>query len=371
MRVVICPDSFKGCLSAPEVASALAQGVTSVVPDASTVLCPLSDGGEGMLDTLKFYVQGESKIVEVRGPYGESVQAEFLLAADGTAYIEMARASGLSLTSQRDPLQASSYGTGQLLKAAIEAGAQRVVMGLGGSATVDGGMGALQALGVRFYDADDELLKPVTCELLRLDHIELPENLLEGVKLTVLCDVLNPLLGTSGAVRCFGPQKGANASDMAMLEEGLRLFAKAIERETGIDPSNFDSGGSAGGLAAGFATVLGATLDSGALFFVELAQLRESIDSSDFVMCGEGRIDYQSLFGKTVSAVIPAASGKPIFLFAGDLTAKAELWYLKNFPNLVLFSIQDAPRSLESAMDEAPQLLSRAAARAARIWSLR
>ncbi|MBV8749173.1 MAG: glycerate kinase, partial [Candidatus Eremiobacteraeota bacterium] len=274
LRIVVAPDKFKGSLDAADVAAALADGVRDVMPDAVCVLVPMADGGDGTVDA--FLAAGaQARTVRVSGPYGEPVDATY--ARDGaTAIIEMAAASGLALVpDRREPRRATTRGTGELLRDALDGGATRIVLGIGGSATTDGGAGALAALGARFLDADGNLLEPTPEALAPLAAIDLGglDPRLDAVDLAVACDVNNPLLGPHGTAAVYAPQKGASPDDVAFLDEVLGRLADAMHAATGRELRDLSGAGAAGGLGWALASAVGARLERGVRLVAEVRGL--------------------------------------------------------------------------------------------------
>ncbi|HSK24334.1 MAG TPA: glycerate kinase [Egicoccus sp.] len=302
MKIVIAPDSFKGGPSASEVADALADGWRGVRPEDEVVCLPLADGGEGTLDALRIGVPGATRRVVrgVTGPDGRPVDAHYLLLPDGTAVVEMAAVSGLPLMAAPDPLGATSRGVGEVVAAALDAGATRIVLGVGGSASTDGGTGALASLGARFLDRDGETLADGGGALRRLASVDL-SSLREAPArgLEILTDVDSPLLGPHGSAAVFGPQKGATPDDVAMLDAGLARLAERL----GGRPE-MPGAGAAGGIAYGFAAAWDATLRLGSRAVAEELALGDHVRGADLVITGEGRLDHTSLRGKVVSAVL-------------------------------------------------------------------
>ena len=333
MKVVIASDSFKGTLSSVRAGEAIRAGVLRVWPAATVVVVPMADGGEGTVDTLLANTFGVRQEVDVRGPLGQLVRAEFgMLNDDHTAIIEMASSSGLPLVTppQRDPVRTSTYGTGQQILAALDAGARRLLIGVGGSATVDGGCGCAQALGVRFITADGtELPIPASGgDLDRIARIDLThlDARLASAEVTVLCDVTNPLCGPLGAARVFGPQKGAGPADVAMLDHNLVHLANVIEADLRVKVGELGGAGAAGGLGAGLVAFAGATLTNGADYVIEATRLADHVRGTDLVVTGEGRIDAQSTMGKVLSGVARCArdADVPVIAIAGSAGDGAE-----------------------------------------------
>ncbi|CAN5303842.1 glycerate kinase [soil metagenome] len=360
LTVVIAPDSFKGSLSAREVAEAIAEGWLSARPDDRLVLVPQADGGEGTLDAVEASVSGSVRrsAGEVTGPDGRPTSGEWLELPDGTAVVELAQPSGLPLMREPDALGATTRGLGQVIRAALDAGATSLVIGLGGSASTDGAAGALSALGLVLLDEQGE---PVPeggrglADIVDVQRGGLVPPPAGGV--TLLTDVTAPLLGPTGAAAVFGPQKGATPADVARLDAALAHFAELLGGEPDAPGS-----GAAGGAGYGFAAVWGATIVPGADRLAELSGLREAIASADVVLSGEGRFDEQSLTGKVVGRVLALAEGRATGVIAGQVTAETGGWAA---------SLTDLAGSVDAAIAQPQRWLREAGARAARELSPR
>ncbi len=323
MRVVCAPDSYKEALTSPEAAAAMGRGVRRACPRAQADLCPIADGGEGTVEALVTARGGTRHRTIVTGPLGGRVEADWgLLPASAThgptAVLEMAAAAGLMLVpwERRDPLGATTYGVGELVAAALSAGAQRLLIGIGGSATCDGGCGLAQALGVRFLDEHGrELAAPIRAadlpRVARIDGSGLDPRL-RDVAVTVACDVDNPLTGDAGAARVFAPQKGADAAGVAQLEQGLTQLASLWARDLGQDVAGEAGAGAAGGLGGGLRAFLGASLASGIGLVLEAVDLADRLEGAALCLTGEGRLDGQSLAGKAVGGVARRAHDKGV-----------------------------------------------------------
>jgi len=323
MRVVCAPDSYKEALSSPEAAAAMGRGVCRAHPRAQVDSCPIADGGEGTVEAVVTARGGTRHRTSVTGPLGERVEADWgLLPADAaeapTAVLEMAAAAGLALVprGRRDPLETTTFGVGQLVAAALSAGARRLLIGIGGSATADGGCGLAQALGVRFLDErGDELAAPIRgadlARVARIDGSGLDARL-HDVVVTVACDVDNPLTGATGAARVFGPQKGADAAGVARLERGLTQIAHLWARDLGRDVADEAGAGAAGGLGGGLRAFLGASMASGIALVLEAVDLARRLDGAALCLTGEGRLDGQSLSGKAVGGVARLARAQQV-----------------------------------------------------------
>lgn len=331
MRIVVAPDKFKGTLSAIEVAECMSRAGRAWRPDASIEVAPLSDGGDGFIASLTSQRAAEVERRRVRGPLGDPVDAPVAHFEDGTIAIEMASASGLALlpAGTRDALHASSFGTGELIAAALSAApaAMRVVVGLGGSATTDGGTGAATAIGWRFLDAGGRELPGGGGHLLRLRSIAAPRRIVGHDHVMVgACDVAGPLLGPHGAARGFATQKGASVDDVELLEEALGVLAERIRAELGVDVSDLPGAGAAGGMGAGLVAFFGATLTPGLDLVARALLLPERIDEAGIVLTGEGRLDAESLHGKVVGGVarMCRAAGVTCLAIAGEVTVGDE-----------------------------------------------
>ncbi|MBD2864868.1 glycerate kinase [Paenibacillus oceani] len=375
-RVVVAPDSFKGSLSSVDAAEAIRSGIRRAVPDAEVVIVPMADGGEGTVDAVLAAAGGERIEAEVTGPLGEPVRAAYGLLPDGrTAVIEMAAASGLPLvgTNERDPLRATTYGTGQLIRDALDRGVQRILIGLGGSATNDGGMGMAQALGVRFADAEGrELAAGRGCggELERIASIDASglDPRFAAAEVTVLSDVTNPLCGPDGASPVYGPQKGATPEMVERLDRGLAHYAERIAALNGRQVAEVPGAGAAGGLGAGLLAFGRTEMQSGIRVVMELAGFGRAAEGAALVITGEGRTDGQTAFGKVPAGIAEAAGvhGVPVVCLSGGLGDGAEALYDRGIA--ALFSIANRPMTLDEAMGDAAALLAEAAENIVRLY---
>ncbi|MCF5667326.1 glycerate kinase [Pseudomonas marginalis] len=375
MKIIIAPDSFKDSLSAEGVAQAIADGLAQVWPDAQLVQCPMADGGEGTVDSVLAACHGELRRHTVRGPLGAAVQARWGWLADShTAIIEMAEASGLQLLppEQRDACVTTTYGTGELIRAALDAGAQRIILAIGGSATNDGGAGAMQALGVQLFDAQAQRLPPGGLALSRLAHISLEQldPRLAQVRFEIAADVNNPLCGPHGASAIFGPQKGANPEQVQQLDAALGHFADHCARVLPSDVRDEAGSGAAGGLGFAAKAFLGAQFRAGVDVVAELVGLDEAVRGADLVITGEGRFDAQTLRGKTPFGVarIARQHNVPVIVIAGTLGEGYEQMYAHGVD--AAFALPSGPMTLEQACKAAPGLLRERAAAIARVWRL-
>ncbi|MCC6143770.1 MAG: glycerate kinase [Candidatus Hydrogenedentes bacterium] len=373
MRVVFAPDSFKESASAREVASALAEGWARIDPGADLRLVPMADGGEGTLDAIVAARSGARAHCEVRGPLGDPVQAEWGV-VDDTAVMEMATASGLALvpSAQRDPRRASTCGTGQLVAAALDRGVRRIILGIGGSATNDGGAGFAQALGYRLLDDGGKDLAPGGASLIRLHRIDASRvhpRLFE-CSIRVATDVTNPLCGPNGASAVYGPQKGADAEAVRELDDALAHFASVVQEHIGVAVSDLPGAGAAGGLGAGLLAFARATLEPGADLVAEIVGLAGHLEGANLAITGEGRIDAQSASGKTPVGVARLAQklGVPVIAVAGALGPGFETVYAHGIGAAI--SIVDRPMAIEEAKAQSLPLLRATGERLARLWRL-
>lgn len=361
MKVIICPDSFKGSLSSIDAAKAIARGIELGAPGTHTVSIPIADGGEGTVDALVSATGGELRRLRVHDPLMREIDSFYGVMGDGkTAAIEMAAASGLFLLAddERDPLVTSTYGTGELVSAAVDDGVKKIVIGIGGSATNDGGTGAMRALGARFLDKDGNDLPQGGAALVDLAHIDMSafKFPLDTVKVEVACDVTNPLCGPAGASAVYGPQKGATLEMVADLDEALCNYAQVIHKDLGKDVAQMPGAGAAGGMGAGLAAFLNAELRSGIEMVLDAADFDAALDGADLVITGEGKLDDQTAYGKTIGGVLERASAKgvPVVAIAGSVSADTRVLLDSG---LTAFSITSGPVSLDYAMSHAAELV--------------
>ncbi|OYQ28871.1 glycerate kinase [Pseudomonas mandelii] len=375
MKIVIAPDSFKDSLSAQGVADAIALGLAQVWPDAQLVKCPMADGGEGTVESILAACEGQLRRTPVRGPLGITVDAAWgWLPHTHTAIIEMAEASGLQLVppGQRDACVSSTFGTGELIRAALDAGAQRVILAIGGSATNDGGAGAMQALGVKLLDAQGQALAPGGLALAQLAYIDLSaiDPRLADVRFDIAADVNNPLCGPHGASAIFGPQKGASPEQVRQLDAALGHFAELCAKALGKDVKDEPGSGAAGGLGFAAKAFLEAQFKAGVDVVAELVGLAEAVKGADLVITGEGRFDAQTLRGKTPFGVarIAREQGVPVIVIAGTLGEGYQDLYEHGID--AAFALASGPMTLEQACTEAPRLLRDRASDIARVWRM-
>ena len=372
MRVVVAPDSYKGSVSAVGVAAALERGVLRVFPQAEVRKIPIADGGEGTVEALVTATGGKIRQERVRGPLGEAVEAYWGILGDGeTAVIEMAAASGLPLvpSERRDPRITTTYGTGELIRAALDAGLRRIIIGIGGSATNDGGTGMAQALGAKFLAADGTELPPGGGALAKLKTMDLSglDSRLAATEITVACDVDNPLCGSRGASAVFGPQKGATPAMVAELDSALAHFAECARAATERDVADLAGAGAAGGLGAGLLFFTPAKLRPGVEIVLEAVKFADIVKDAAFVITGEGRTDFQTAYGKAPVGVAKVAKqfGVPVFCISGGLGDGADDVLAQGID--ATMSICSRPLSLEECMRDGATLIEEAAARLCRI----
>jgi len=355
LKIVIAPDSFKESLTALEVANAIEKGFKRVFPGASYVKVPVADGGEGTVQAMVDACGGDIIKLSVSGPLGDEVEAFYGMLGDGqTAVIEMAAASGLQLvpTEKRNPLLTSSFGTGELILDALNRGAKKTILGLGGSATNDGGAGMMTALGVRFFNNDGQAVSNGGRGLSEIAGIDISQldSRLADIPFDVACDVDNLLCGDKGASAVFGPQKGATPEMVAQLDDSLDHYAKQLKALTGKDVRDIKGAGAAGGMGAAVLALLSARLRPGVEIVMETVGLAEKVAGASLVITGEGRIDSQTIHGKTPVGVarVAKAAGCRVIGIAGSLSDDHEIVYEHGFD--AVFSIVPGPMDLQEAL---------------------
>lgn len=360
MKIVIAPDSYKESLSALEVATAIERGFREIWPEANYVKLPVADGGEGTVDAMIAATQGRLFHVDVTGPLGEPVNAFYGISGDEQcAFIEMAAASGLEQVppAQRNPLKTTSWGTGELIRHALDNGVRHIIIGIGGSATNDGGAGMVQALGAKLLDRDDNPIASGGGALETLARIDIREldSRLADCHIEVACDVSNTLIGEKGASAVFGPQKGATKEMIARLDSGLEHYAQLIARDLDIQVLELAGGGAAGGMGAGLYAFCGAQLRQGIEIVTDALKLDEQIADADLVITGEGRIDSQTIHGKVPVGVARIAKrySKPVIGIAGSLTADVGVVHEHGLD--AVFSVIYTICTLEEALDNAAE----------------
>lgn len=360
MKIVIAPDSYKESLSALEVATAIEQGFREIWPDADYVKLPVADGGEGTVEAMVAATAGRIVHVDVTGPLGVSVQAFYGLSGDErSAFIEMAAASGLELVkpAQRNPLTTTSWGTGELISHALDAGVKHIIIGIGGSATNDGGAGMVQALGVKLLTSEGKPIGQGGGELDRLARIDISglDKRLADCRIEVACDVTNPLTGEEGASAIFGPQKGATPEMIERLDKSLAHYAQVIAHDLDMDVLNLSGGGAAGGMGAALYAFCGAQLRQGIEIVTDALQLEKQVADADLVITGEGRIDSQTIHGKVPVGVARVAKrfNKPVIGIAGSLTADVGVVHEHGVD--AVFSVIYTVCTLEEALENAEE----------------
>lgn len=362
MKILIASDSYKHCLSSKEVGECLREGIMEKMPETTVVIVPIADGGEGTVDALVDLAGGEKVSVSVHGPMMKETTAQFGLIDNGrTAIMEMSAASGIELLKDEelDPLKTTTFGTGEMILDALDRGCDKIVIGLGGSATNDGGAGMLEALGIKLLDKDGNSIPKGGGGLSALEEIDASglDERLKDTEIVLASDVDNTLTGDDGATRVYGPQKGAGKDEIEKLEKNIIRFADLTEKITGKDLRDEPGAGAAGGIGFGFMTYLDAQMRNGFRLISEMTGLEEEVKKCNLVITGEGKIDRQTQFGKTPYGVAQVAKkhNKPVIAVSGTLGEGYEVLYEKGFD--ALFSIADRPMSLQDSMKNAGKLL--------------
>ena len=355
MKYLLAPDKFKGALSAIEACEAMKAGLSGLDAQPEVLSVPMADGGEGTMAVLTHHAGGEYRTVNAHDPYGRLLKAPVGLSLDGkTAFLEMAKASGLQIlaTEERNCYETSSRGVGDLILEAWQLGVERIILGIGGSATCDGGMGMATALGYQFYDQNGQELKPAGNNLLAISRIDaqaVPEGL-KALDIQVACDVNNFLTGPKGAAKVFGPQKGANEHQVEELEAGLKNLAHQWQSHFGIKLENVPGSGAAGGLGAGAKAFLGAALKPGVDLVMDQVRLKDWLEEADLVITGEGKLDDQTIHGKVIHGVgnIANKAHVPVLALCGTLNASEDIIYSLGLSYAT--SIIREPASLETSL---------------------
>ncbi|MDY0235697.1 MAG: glycerate kinase [Gudongella sp.] len=374
MKIIIAPDSFKGSVSAIEVGESIKNGIEMVLPESEIMVIPIADGGEGTASTLVNALSGKWIDLQVTGPSGNKIESRYGVIEDEIAIIEMASASGLMLVKdgQLDPLKATTYGTGELIKDALERGYKKIYIGIGGSATTDGGVGMAQALGYSFLDIDGKELLLGGENLSGLAQIvgTNRNRLMDNAKFTVLCDVENPLFGENGAAYVYGPQKGATPEQVVLLDSGLRHYSKIILEQLGIDISDKKGAGAAGGLGAGLNIFCNARIKPGIGVILSILKFKELLMDCDLVVTSEGRIDSQSRQGKVPVGVSKLAkeAGVPVIVVVGGEGEDLDSLYDLGID--LILPIVNRPMELKYAIEDAQSLLFEAGKRIGRILKI-
>jgi glycerate kinase len=372
VRIVVAPDSFKDCLTAHAVAEAISVGLRRALPSASVDLVPMADGGQGTVAAVLASTGGERRTARVTGPLGQPVEATFaLLQNRRLGLMEMASASGLELvpSGRRDPMKTTTLGTGELMRAVLDSGVERLLIGIGGSATNDGGIGMAQALGYRILDAQGRDVPPGGEGLLKVATIDPTHRdpRLGKIPIDVACDVTNPLTGPDGASAVYGPQKGANPAMVESLDQGLAKLATLVERDLGCS-MDAPGAGAAGGLGGGLVAFASARLRRGVDIVIDAVGLRERLRDADLCVTGEGRMDEQSSFGKTASGVAETARsmGVPVVALVGSRAGQTDALHALGVS--AIFDITPGPIDLAHALAQAPENLAYAAEQVIRLW---
>lgn len=360
MKILLAPDSFKESMSAPIVCESMEKGIRKIFPEATIVKIPMSDGGEGILDALVNATHGTLYTAMVMGPLRETVEARYGMLGDGqTAVIEIAQACGLHLVPPelRNPFSTTSYGVGQLILAALDLHPQKLIIGLGGSATNDGGAGMLSALGVKFTDTLGKELRLGGGFLNQLASVDLSalDPRLKDLEITVACDVMNPLTGSKGASLVYGPQKGADLLMVEILDKNLKHYASILKRTLGKEVDSVQGAGAAGGIGAALMGVLGAKLTSGISTVIQLTQFEAELSDATLVLTGEGSIDEQTSFGKTITGIAKICKRHkvPVIAYAGKIGNDLESLYHAGVTSII--SITPGAMSLAEALAEGPR----------------
>ena len=373
MKIIAAPNAFKGSLTATQAAEAMENGIRNILPGAEVIRVPVADGGDGLVDVAVEALDGRRKNLEVQGPLEDKVHAEYCVVESlGLVTIEMALASGLALLppDKKDPMLSSTYGTGELIKEALNINTTRINVGIGGSATNDGGIGMASALGVRFLDASGKDLPPVGISLNKIAAIDISglDPRIREVKIEAVCDVNNPLYGPEGAAHVYAPQKGATPAQVEELDRGLQNLGKRIQEDLGVDVNTMPGAGAAGGLGAGLHAFLGARLCKGIDLIFDLVGLHDKLKGADLVLTGEGQIDFQTVFGKAPGGVGAAAKaqGIPCFAIAGSVGHNLGTLHETGISSV--FSLCPGPITLAEAMKLSKENISRVTEQAVRAF---
>ncbi|MCY1635196.1 glycerate kinase [Marinifilum sp. D737] len=371
-KIIIAPDKFKGSLTGLQFCDAIERGIRKHVPDIEMEKLPLADGGDGTIEVLQYYLDGEMISLDVNDPLGREVNASYLYSkAKKTAFIEMAEASGIRLLSDKEanPLKTSTYGTGELIKDALEKGVEHIILGIGGSATNDAGMGMARALGYRFFDKDNKELLGIGKDLQKIENIDVSgvHPRIKEVNFELACDVDNPLYGPNGAAYVYSPQKGASSKMVMELDNGLIVFNEVVKSQFQLDLQNIKGAGAAGGLGAGCILFLGAHLNSGIELIKNEADFDQKIKGADWIITGEGKLDSQTFSGKVIRGVLDSLEGQKLALFCAlvDLSEEEkndmQVDYISEtsvYAKDLQDSMQNAGKYLEMAAEEFVSKLS-------------
>ena len=365
LNIIIACDKYKGSLSAVQVCETIKNSILEISDKINVTTCPMADGGEGTVDTLVKSLKGKYIELFVKNPLGKKIKSRFGIINDNIAIIEMSSASGLTLllAKERNPLKTTTYGTGEMIKKAIELGCKTIILGIGGSATNDAGMGISQALGVKFYDKKNNALGFGGGELIKIESIDLSKinHLIKDINIIVACDVDNPLYGPKGAAYIFSPQKGANENMVKILDEGLKNFAKIVNNNLKKRIDNIKGAGAAGGAGAGLVAFFNAELKSGADIIIDLIKLEERIKDADLVITGEGSMDNQTFYGKSSFAVAKLAKKYKIPVISINGSVNIDYNIVNNSKKNLFsgnFDIINKPMSLDFALENSRCLIN-------------
>jgi len=345
-KILIAPDSFKGTLSSGQICEIVDRAIHKHFPGCKAISIPIADGGEGSVDSFLSCIGGEKKWVTVKGPYMEDMKSFYALLNNGYAIIEMAACAGLPLVGdQKNPLTSTTYGVGQLILDAVNQGANKIILGLGGSATNDGGCGAAAACGARFFSSDGQEFVPTGGTLKHISKIDLTNLHIPGIEITAMCDINNPMYGTRGAAYVFGPQKGADKDDIILLDNGLRCLDAVIQSDLGQQVADIPGAGAAGAMGAGMIAFFNATLQMGIEVVLDAVGFDSLLDDADLVITGEGSFDHQSLGGKAVSGIASRAKKKsvPVIVVTGGAEVLPEAY---DIGVTAVFTINRLPEDL-------------------------
>ncbi|TPN86247.1 glycerate kinase [Aquimarina algicola] len=362
MKIILAPDKFKNSLTGIEFCEIVEMGIKQIKADAEIVKLPLADGGDGTIEVVNYYLKGKVVKLKVNNPFFQSIEASYLYSASTkTAFIEMAEASGVKLLKedQLDCKNATTFGTGQMILDAINKGASKIILGLGGSATNDCGIGMASALGYQFLDKNNEQVKPIGANLSKIVaiNVEHVDTRLSNVEFAIACDVTNPLYGKNGAAYVYAGQKGATQEEIEVLDTGLKDFSKVLNAVFNIDVQSVKGAGAAGGMGIASKLFLKGTLESGIVLMKKLAKFDEQIQGASWVISGEGKLDHQTLSGKTIQGVIHSAKNKDINIavFCGTVDLEEDI--IKDFGISYAASVIEQAVDLDDAMKNASQYL--------------
>ncbi len=367
MKIVIAPDSFKGSLSASEICEIVEKASQQVMPECEVVKVPVADGGEGTVESIIATLGGEMKMCQVCGPMGKQVEAQYGIFNHNQAVIEMAAASGLPLVSEDDKniFKANTRGTAQLVLDAIKHGCHTIYMGLGGSATNDGGMGFAAEIGVRFLDEEKNELEPIPLNMKKIASIDVSsvDQAIKDIKIIIMSDVKNPLLGPNGATYVYGKQKGATSADQVILEENMQHYIQIVEKTLKCDVATQEGAGAAGGFGAGLLAFTNATISSGVEAVLDILKFEDKLQGAQLVVTGEGRMDYQSAYGKVAYGVAHKAKkyGIPCVAIVGGMGERAEEMFEYGIDSIM--TTVNGIMTIEDAIQNAPELCYSAAIR--------